>query len=91
VFKVDPSGNETVLYSFQGFPFGGANPMAGVVRDWSGNLYARLLAVPPRLGSYSSWIRTAMKPCSTTSKAIPTMGLTRNRVCFGTRQETYTA
>ncbi len=38
VFKIDPSGNETVLHSFEGDP-DGANPAAGVIRDSSGNLY----------------------------------------------------
>jgi uncharacterized repeat protein (TIGR03803 family) len=37
VFKVDPSGNETVLHNFEGTD--GANPAAGVVLDASGNLY----------------------------------------------------
>lgn len=39
VFKLDKSGNETVLYSFQGYPGDGANPYAGLVRDAAGNLY----------------------------------------------------
>ncbi|HSZ62500.1 MAG TPA: choice-of-anchor tandem repeat GloVer-containing protein [Terriglobales bacterium] len=38
VFKVDSSGNETVLYSFTGTP-DGAGPYAGVVLDAQGNLY----------------------------------------------------
>jgi uncharacterized repeat protein (TIGR03803 family) len=38
VFKVDPSGNETVLYSFTGGDDGGS-PVGGVVRDTAGNLY----------------------------------------------------
>jgi uncharacterized repeat protein (TIGR03803 family) len=38
VFKVDPQGVETVLYSFTGSP-DGANPYAGLVMDNSGNLY----------------------------------------------------
>jgi uncharacterized repeat protein (TIGR03803 family) len=38
VFKVDPSGKETVLYSFTGSP-DGQFPGAGVVRDKAGNLY----------------------------------------------------
>lgn len=38
VFKVDSTGNETVLYSFTGFP-DGASPYAGVVQDSAGNLY----------------------------------------------------
>jgi uncharacterized repeat protein (TIGR03803 family) len=42
VFKVDPSGKETQLYSFcpAGLPCtDGQNPMAGLVRDSAGNLY----------------------------------------------------
>ena len=38
VFKVDPMGNETVLYSFTGGADGGY-PSAGVSLDFSGNLY----------------------------------------------------
>ncbi|MGC9946834.1 MAG: choice-of-anchor tandem repeat GloVer-containing protein [Bryobacteraceae bacterium] len=38
VYKVDPAGNETVLYRFQGESDGGA-PMTGVIRDSAGNLY----------------------------------------------------
>jgi uncharacterized repeat protein (TIGR03803 family) len=38
VFKVDPSGNETVLYSFAGGS-DGANPSGGLIRDSAGNLY----------------------------------------------------
>lgn len=38
VFKLDPSGNESVLYVFKGAP-DGAYPSAGLVRDTAGNLY----------------------------------------------------
>ena len=38
VFKVDPAGNETVLYSFTGGADGGA-PTGGLLRDSAGNLY----------------------------------------------------
>jgi uncharacterized repeat protein (TIGR03803 family) len=38
VFKVIPSGHETVLYSFTG-GVDGDNPYTGVVRDAGGNLY----------------------------------------------------
>ncbi len=38
VFKVDTTGNETVLYSFKGIPDAGY-PEAGVVLDAQGNLY----------------------------------------------------
>jgi uncharacterized repeat protein (TIGR03803 family) len=42
VFKVDPTGNETLLYSFcpAGYPCtDGQNPTGGLVRDSAGNLY----------------------------------------------------
>jgi uncharacterized repeat protein (TIGR03803 family) len=38
VFKLDKTGNETVLYSFTGGA-DGASPVAGLVRDAAGNLY----------------------------------------------------
>jgi uncharacterized repeat protein (TIGR03803 family) len=38
VFKLDPSGNLTVLYSFSGATDGG-NPYSGVIMDAAGNLY----------------------------------------------------
>jgi uncharacterized repeat protein (TIGR03803 family) len=38
VFKLSPSGQETVLYSFTGGT-DGANPYAGLLRDLAGNLY----------------------------------------------------
>lgn len=37
VFKIDPSGNETILHSF--IDTEGAYPWAGVIRDAAGNLY----------------------------------------------------
>jgi uncharacterized repeat protein (TIGR03803 family) len=39
VFTLDPTGKETVLYSFTGYPVDGADPYARVVRDRAGNLY----------------------------------------------------
>lgn len=38
VFKVTPSGTESILYSFQGPP-DGSEPIAGPILDKSGNLY----------------------------------------------------
>lgn len=38
VFQITPGGNESVVYSFAGTP-DGANPLAGLVMDASGNLY----------------------------------------------------
>jgi len=42
VYKLDTSGNETVLYSFAGEP-DGEDPEAGLVRDRAGNLYGSTL------------------------------------------------
>ena len=42
VFKLDPSGNETVLHRFANSP-DGANPFAGLIIDKSGNLYGTTL------------------------------------------------
>jgi uncharacterized repeat protein (TIGR03803 family) len=39
VFTVGPSGKETVLHSFAGYPTDGAFPNATLVQDSSGNLY----------------------------------------------------
>ena len=38
VFQITPGGSESVVYSFAGTP-DGANPLAGLVMDASGNLY----------------------------------------------------
>src|SRR5947207_1812832 len=38
VYKIDASGQETVLHSFTGTP-DGVYPHAGVIRDAAGNLY----------------------------------------------------
>jgi uncharacterized repeat protein (TIGR03803 family) len=38
VYKVDPAGRETVLYSFTG-QAGGASPVGGAILDEAGNLY----------------------------------------------------
>lgn len=43
VFKMSPTGQETVLYTFSGGSDGG-EPMAGLVRDSAGNLYGTTFA-----------------------------------------------
>jgi uncharacterized repeat protein (TIGR03803 family) len=55
VFKIDPSGAETVLYSFTGSP-DGANPYAGLVMDGAGDLYGT------RLCSTALWEAPPMEP-----------------------------
>jgi uncharacterized repeat protein (TIGR03803 family) len=39
VFKLDPSGTEIVLHTFQGGASDGSGPVAGVIRDAAGNLF----------------------------------------------------
>jgi uncharacterized repeat protein (TIGR03803 family) len=39
VYKLDVTGDETVLYGFPGGAGGGGNPWGGVIRDSAGNLY----------------------------------------------------
>src|SRR5215469_4800221 len=39
VFKLDPSGNETVLHAFTGTPGDGARPFGGLIMDAASNLY----------------------------------------------------
>jgi uncharacterized repeat protein (TIGR03803 family) len=39
IFEVSKTGQETVLYSFSGYPADGAYPQAGLIRDAAGNLY----------------------------------------------------
>jgi len=43
VYKLDPAGSETVLYSFTGLADGG-NPTGGLARDSAGNLYGTAYA-----------------------------------------------
>ena len=44
VFKVTPEGHETVLHSFTAANGDGAEPYAGLVFDWRGNLYGTTLS-----------------------------------------------
>jgi len=46
VYKLDPSGNETVLYTFTGGA-GGSYPNAGVIRDSAGTLYGAAIGGGP--------------------------------------------
>jgi uncharacterized repeat protein (TIGR03803 family) len=43
VFKLSPDGTETVLHSFSG-PSDGAQPLAGLIKDASGNFYGTTVA-----------------------------------------------
>jgi uncharacterized repeat protein (TIGR03803 family) len=72
VFKLDPMGQETVLYSFAGGPADGANPEGGLVRDFAGNLRTAECC--------SCWTRLAKRPSSTVLEAG--MDSTLRRDCF---------
>jgi len=45
IFKVDPSGNETILYGFTGGSGDGFIPTAGLTADPQGNLYGTTIGV----------------------------------------------
>jgi len=55
VFKLDTSGNETMLYSFMGPP-DGAIPLAGLIMDKAGNLYGTTYG-----GGDANWLGTVFK------------------------------
>ena len=70
VFKIDPSGKKTVLYSFTGSA-DGATPMAGAVLDAKGNLYGTTsgggsLPTPEPCLKSTQWVK---KLSSTLSQA----------------------
>jgi uncharacterized repeat protein (TIGR03803 family) len=64
VFKLDPSGKETVLYSFKNLP-DGAGPYGGLIWDAKGNLYDTTLG-----GGYHN--KQCVQPCGTIFKLGPT-------------------
>ena len=91
VFKVDPSGAETVLHSFGGVP-DGSNPTARVSLDASGNLYGTTaFGGAQAMERYSKWtVRPALKPSYTVLSVVP-MVRTRTRAWWQTRPEISTA
>lgn len=83
VFKLDPAGNQTVLYTFTG-DGDGAFPWAGVVRDPAGTFTARLRSeAPASAESCSRWRRMATRGSCTASKAESRAQI-RTRACSGT-------
>jgi len=82
VFKVDPSGHETVLYSFTGGS-DGSIPVVGLIRDAAGDFYgtasagviyrlALFPASPLDAAWYSSWITLAPIAFCTPFRRPPT-------------------
>jgi uncharacterized repeat protein (TIGR03803 family) len=62
VFKLSPTGEETVLHSFTGWPGDGANPLAGLTADSAGNLYG---------ATYVGGSGCANQGCGTVYKITP--------------------
>jgi|SRR5579864_387061 len=77
-FKLNPTGQETVLHNFGGASTDGVLPQAGLVEDATGNFYGTTLrAAWPTWGQCSGWIRAAMRLCFITSWARETAQLPR--------------
>jgi uncharacterized repeat protein (TIGR03803 family) len=90
VFKIDTSGNETVLYSFTGGADGGFPLWAVLARDSAGNLYG----TTPGGGASGNGVvfkldTSAMRPCSTASRPGP-MAPTPTQAWFLARTATST-
>lgn len=94
IFKIDASGNETVLRSFAGSPSDGADPTADLILDGDGNLYGTTFT------GGSGGFGTVFELDTTNTETIlwnftggadggnPFGGLTRdaNRVLYGTTE-----
>ena len=63
VFKLSPTGTETILHSFTGYPNDGGVPWAGLIRDAAGNLYGTTRQGGARCGTFG---------CGTVFKLSPT-------------------
>ena len=71
VFKLSPSGTETVLYSFTGGS-DGANPEAGLIADRAGNLYGTTMDGGASYSGASSSRRAGPRWCCTPLRAAAT-------------------
>jgi uncharacterized repeat protein (TIGR03803 family) len=96
VYKIDPSGNETVLYAFTGGADGN-QPVGGVIRDSAGNLYGDTFQGGIGDGSYGSGVVYKLDDagnfsvvysfnCGTDTGCFPQAGLMRDAAghLFGT-------
>ena len=72
VFKVNPAGHETVLYTFTGGDDGGS-PEAAVVRDATGNIYGTAY-----LGTFGWGVTSELTPSTVNQQR--TVYLCRNHV-----------
>jgi uncharacterized repeat protein (TIGR03803 family) len=68
VFKLSPSGTETVLHAFTGHPTDGAAPVGGLIRDPAGNLYG----TTANGGAFSPCSQGPLVACGTVFKLGPT-------------------
>jgi uncharacterized repeat protein (TIGR03803 family) len=73
VFKLDPSGNETVVYTFTGGS-DGAFPYAGVVMDAAGNLYGTASSFLA-LGGYGTVFKLAVQTPPAITSVSPTSAI----------------
>jgi len=71
VFKLDPAGNETILYSFTGGG-DGAFPYAGLVMDTTGNLYGTASSFLALGGFGTVFKLTVQTPAPTITSISPT-------------------
>jgi uncharacterized repeat protein (TIGR03803 family) len=84
VFKLDPSGNETVLYRFTGGT-DGEFPSAGLVRDAAGNLYGTTQSGGPVTAACRFGCGTVFKldPTGTTLTPLHNVGSSAGLVMDG--------
>lgn len=77
VFKLDTSGNQTVLHNFEGNLDDGGTLSANLIMDASGNLYGTTYqgSAPAGYGRCLGWIPLAMKPFSTDSRGVAMAGI----------------
>jgi uncharacterized repeat protein (TIGR03803 family) len=59
VFKITPSGTETILHTFGGGSSDGANPWANLVQGGDGNLYGSTYA--GGTGSYGTFFKVTLQ------------------------------
>ncbi|HUE03540.1 MAG TPA: choice-of-anchor tandem repeat GloVer-containing protein [Bryobacteraceae bacterium] len=90
IFKLDPAGNETVLYSFTGLS-DGVHPRRSRLSTWPGISMARRRQAAPGLAWCSRWVLVGGIVCYIPSRAqAPTGGILR-RAWFWTPRGIFTA
>ncbi len=83
VYKVDPTGKETVLYSFTGTGGDGSFPHGSLVWDAQGNLYGTTVGGALAITApCSGWIRPATRPYFTASPGLGTAEISDTALWF---------